>query len=179
MPTNFQTRDFESVRKAVFCLCEGRAIDSPLQGLFLLPENLEYIFREYVRLFEEETGWAIDPQTQELNAFAALIFDAYANGVCKFGMPNKNATRLEKALLINQWNQETINSMVFDAVKEARKKTNWLRRARDPMYGRRDINPIHAANAKVARIENGWRCNIKNMFPTQKLTGYEMSAPDD
>lgn len=179
MPLKYSVQDFESVRRSVYSLCIGRGYDSLLQGLFLTPENLYYIFSEYVRLFEEETGWEIDCETQQLNAFAAIIFDAYVTGMCKYSMPNKDASKLEKAQLVQAWNQETINSMVFDAVKEARKKTNWLRRARDPLYGRRTLNPVQVANTRVAKVENGWRCKITEMFPSKKPTGYQMSVTDD
>lgn len=180
MPCTLPLEAFECVRTFIWSRPEGvltgRASDNPLGALYMTPQNLRYIFCEYVKRFEHETGWVIDADSHRLDAFSALMYDAYVTGMCRY-MPTRDATRVERAKLVQQWNEDTIKSIVFEALKEARKKVNYLRRARDPLYGRRTWNPVHVAKPSVSRIENSYRFAYTqlgaNKYP------YTMSVPDD
>lgn len=182
MPCTLTPDAFECVRETVWSVPEGiltgRAAYNPLGELFMTPQNLHYIFCEYVDRFERETGWVIDADTHRLDAFAALIFDAYMAGRCKY-LPKKGMSRFEQAALVQQWNEDTIGAIVFDALKEARKKANYLRRARDPHYGKRgDVAPLHIAKPSVAKMEDAWRFNYAQMGCGRPRKN-TMAVPDD
>lgn len=170
------TDSFECVRRGVRSLLAGRAVDNDLGPLFLSAGNLQYIFEEYTRRYEHETGWQIDDQTHRLDAFTQLMYDAYLTGMCKY-QPPLNASRIERAQLVQRWNEDTINAIVFEAIKETRKKVNYLRRARDPLYGRRTWNPIQLAKPSVAKIEDSYRFAYREQSRTKYP--YSFSVPDD
>ena len=167
---------FDFVRRGVQSLLAGHALHNNLEGLYLSPGNLQYIFNEYVRRYENETGWQIDDQTHRLDAFTQLIHDAYVTGMCKYRAP-KDSSRIAQAEIVQQWNEDTINAIVFEAVKETRKKVNYLRRARDPLYGRRTWNPIHLAKPSVEKMEDGFRFAYREQ--SKAKYPYSFSVPDD
>ena len=167
---------FDFVRRGVQSLLAGHALHNNLEGLYLSPGNLQYIFNEYVRRYENETGWQIDDQTHRLDAFTQLIHDAYVTGMCKYRAP-KDSSRIAQAEIVQQGNEDTINAIVFEAVKETRKKVNYLRRARDPLYGRRTWNPIHLAKPSVEKMEDGFRFAYREQ--SKAKYPYSFSVPDD
>lgn len=169
--------DFEPVRRSVLCQLVGRGFDNWIGSLYLNVSNLHYIFHQYIRRYENETGWQVDPQTHRLDSFSALMFDAYLMGMCKYQAP-LDAPRMHVAQLVNQWNEDTINGIVFEALKETRKKVNYLRRARDPLYGRRSWNPIQVTKPRVEKVENSYRYAYRNM-PKQTSLPYAFAVPDE
>lgn len=177
-PVTMPISKFECVRDTVRSLLVGRAVDNQLGPLFLSTPNLHFIFYEYIRRYENETGWIIDPQTHRLDSFSSLIYDAYLMGMCKY-QPFLGATRAEKAELVNRWNEDTIGCIVFEALKESRKKVNWLRRARDPLYGRRSFNPIQLTKPSVEKIEDSWRYAYRNISKRTVPLTYAFAVPDD
>lgn len=167
MPCNLAVLDFLCVRSSVLKQLRGWASDpgNSTSWLFLTPQNLHYIFCEYVRRFEEETGWEIDSDTYSLDTFSRLIFELYWDGMCKYTSwdPAYPPTRLEDAQRVAVWTEESINAIVFQALKEARKKTNYLSRYRDPTYGRKNWTPVEVVKPVVSRRENQFRYNFKEM----------------
>lgn len=159
---------FECVRRGVQSMLAGNAFENPLEALFLNPNNLQYIFYEYVRRYQNETGWQIDDETHRLDAFTQLIHDAYITGMCKYNV-KKTATRIERAEKVQQWNEDTINAILFEAIKETRKKVNYLRRVRDPLYGQQSWDPITLAKCNVDKIENRYRSTYRSMSRAKKL----------
>ena len=163
MPCQLQVLDFLCVRSSVLKQLQGWASDPGSTGyLFLTPQNLHYIFCEYVRRYEEETGWVIDPDTYSLDTFSRLIFELYWDGMCVYGNwdPLVPPTRLEDAQRVATWTEQSINAIVFQALKEARKKTNYLNRLRDPTYGRKSWDPVSVVKPVVSRRENQFRYNF-------------------
>ena len=178
MPCNLGVLDFQCVRTSIFKQIQGLASYPPSTGLlFLTPQNLHYIFCEYVRRYESETGWIIDPDTYDFATFSRLMFELYWDGMCKYCSwdPRNPPTRLEDAENVAQWTEESINALVFQAIKDTRKKTNWLTRLRDPKYGRAMWDPITVAKPKVARLENNYRYNYTQIG----ATNYRYPVIDD
>ena len=165
MPCNLAVLDFLCVRTSVLKQLQGWASDPGSTGfIYLTPQNLHYIFCEYVRRFEEETGWVIDPDTYDLATFSRLIFELYWDGMCTYGVwdPAFPPTRLEDAQRVAAWSEESINAIVFQALKEARKKTNYLNRYRSSLhggYGRKNWDPVSVTKPVVSRRENQFRYN--------------------
>lgn len=176
MPCRLSVEEFDQVRRGVFNLLAGRAYDNPLGDLFLTPQNLQYIFCEYVRRYENETGWQIDADSHRLDSFTALMYDAYMLGMCKY-LPSADWTRLDNARAVQQWNEDSINSILFEALKETRKKVNYLRRARDPLYGRRTWNSVQMTKPHVAKRENAYRYAYEHIARSKRP--YTMMVPDD
>jgi hypothetical protein len=145
--------DFRCVTSSVLSQLAQNAWESDMGYLYLQPHNLHYIFTNYVQQVEQETGLRIDPDTFSLDSFARLIYECYIEGVCKYENFLHEKSRLEQALLIEQWNRDTIGSLVFAALKLQRFKVNWLKRVRDPMYGKREFNSIFIAKPAAYRYE--------------------------
>ncbi len=149
--------DFEPVRTSVLKQLAQNAWESELGYLFLTPFNLHYIFCEYVARVQAETGFVLDPLTFAPDIYSRLIYEMYIDGVCRYENFNGDKSRLEQALLVERWNQDTIGALVFEALKLQRKKVNWLRRVRDPFYGMKEFCSIQLAKPFVSRYENSMR----------------------
>lgn len=178
MPCTLDVLDFQCVRSSVLKQIQGLASDPGSTGyLYLTPQNLHYMFCEYVRRFEQETGWVLDADTYALDVFSRLIYELYYDGMCKYGSwdPRYPPTRLEDAQRVAEWTEESIRAIVFQALKEARKKTNYLTRYRDPTYGRKMWDPITVTKPGATRRENGYRYN----FTQIGATNYRYPVIDD
>lgn len=169
MPCCLEVLDFLCVRSSVLKQLQGWASDPNSTGfLFLSPQNLQYIFCEYVRRYEAETGWIIDPATYDLATYSRLIFELYWDGMCRYASwdPLVPPTRLQDAQLVAQWSDDAINAIVFQALKEARKKTNYLNRYRSALhggYGRKTWDPVSVSKPVVSRRENQFRYNYTQL----------------
>lgn len=178
MPCTLVPNDFTCVRSSVYRQLQGLAANQPIGDLFLTVDNLHYIFCEYVRRVETETGFALDCDTYSLDAYSRLIFELYWDGMCKYmasNYPPPGPTRLQVAQMVNEWTQASINALVFAALKEYRKKANYLSRLRDPLYGKSIWNPLHIAKPSASRLENSYRFN----FTQIGATNYRYPVIDD
>lgn len=183
MPCDLPVAAFKPVRDALWSVPEGaltgKAMHNPLGELFLSAENLRFIFCSYVERYETETGWQIDAASHRLDAFTTLMYDLYVAGACKFMPTRKDLSRLEQAQLVQQWNEQTIDAIVGDALKAARQKTNYLKRARDPFYGMREMKPIQVAKPNAERMEQVFRDNYAQLGASKMPSGYRTAVPDD
>ena len=198
--STLSVQDFEQVRSGVYCLLTGNAQEMALTGLFLNAQNLYYIFNEYQRRYAAETGWQVDNSTHRLDAFTRLVYDAYESRVCEYAAlarqasiecsPNaaggrhkvisadnaNGALRQRYAQLVQQWNEATINSMLAEALKETKRKASWLRRVRDPLYGRRPLSAVHLPKPNVGKRENAYLFNREQMGSSRHQ--YEFALMD-
>lgn len=163
MPSPFVVDDFEAVRVSVLKQLQGMAAMTPMVELFITPANLHYIFAQYVERVERETGFALDNDTHSLDTFSRLVFELVWDGMCHYDVKRHGETRLDMAARCAQWDEESIEALVFAALKEWRKKANYLRRRRDPMYGKRMWDPITVVHPRVSRTENSFRWNYSQI----------------
>jgi hypothetical protein len=184
MPCNLSVAAFKPVRDALWSVPEGaltgKAMHNPLGELFLSPENLHFIFCSYVDQYEAESGWQIDADSHRLDAFTTIMYDQYVAGACRFMPHSRTMSKLEQAQLVQRWNEHTIQAIVGDALKAARRKAAYLRRVRDPLYGMREPKPIQVAKPHAERMEQVFRDNYAELGATRlPPPAYRTAVPDD
>lgn len=120
--------------------------------VYLSLENIEYIFYEFLRRFEEETGAVALPENQTLGDFAEVLVNTY------FGMTDSfdhllAPTPQDIIDNVTAWNKLTIDYFLVSVTRVYNRQTNYIRRYKDYKYGVKLWDAVKPISKRTKRIE--------------------------
>lgn len=176
MDDNAEINDVTTAQHQHPFLCVQRFIYSRIDAVggieprkvgrvFLSLQNLEYIFYEFLKKFNKETGATVLPENQSLNVYAELIFEAYFGLLDSFD--NEPFADVQVVVQnVAAWNKLTLQSLLLRTIAPYQRQRNYLRRLRDPKYGMRRITPVRLTSKKTKRIEENLMQNYAGIGTT-------------
>lgn len=120
--------------------------------MYLSLDNIEYIFYEFLRRFEEETGAQVLPENQTMGDFAEMIVDTY------FGMTDsfdhlRAPTSEDIVDNVMAWNKLTVDYFLVRALQGYNRQGNYIKRYKNYKYGAKLWDPVKPITKKTKRIE--------------------------
>ena len=168
LTTTDHRHPFLCVQEFIYSRIDAVGGIEPRKGgqVFLSLRNLEYLFYEFLKRFNAETGADVQPENQSLNLYAELIFEAYFGLLDSFDVyasPVANDVIVQN---IAAWNKLTLQSLLLRTIGPYQRQRNYLRRVRDPKYGMRRITPVRLVSKKTKRIEENLMQNYAGIGTT-------------
>lgn len=120
--------------------------------VYLSLENIEYVFYEFLRRFEEETGAAVLPENQTLEYFAEMLVETYYGMTDSFD--NERAPTPQQIVdNVSAWNQLTVDWFLVRAMQGYNRQRNYVRRYKDYKYGTKLWDGVKPITKRTKRIE--------------------------